>query len=600
MADTANNYTAWKKRLPSELAFWRQWISEKVTPWQEDRRARLDPQTHLQGWVRERITAGPDTPIKILDVGAGPVTQLGQVWPGRNVAITAVDPLANEYNRLLDGCALTPPVRTQAGEGERLEDLFSPDSFDFACAINALDYSYDPLASIKGMLKVVKPGCWVVLMHFINGAERERYRGLRQWNFCCEDGKVVIWKRCGHGPWKQEQRIYLEDQLPLVDEFQAEVEIAEPQSALWIRLRKNGGVRTDLYLREFTPRSRLTTAVTPIEHPRFAVIDGHNHLGHLVPGVSFAGKWLARPVEELVAELDAADVCAIVDLDGGFGERLRREIARYREPYPNRFIIFAGLDYDAFPNEPDIGHYLARQLRDSAAAGAQGLKIWKLLGLQVRDQAGRLFNVNDPRLDELWATAGELKLPVLIHVADPIAFFQPRDRFNERWEELQKHPEWNYFGQDVPSFDTLLEHLREVISKHPATTFIGAHGGCYAENLSWVGQLLETCPNYYIDISGRLGELGRQPYTAHDFFTRYAQRIVFGTDAPPNRQMYQLYYRFLETRDEYFSYSLASIPEQGRWAIYGIGLSDEVLRQVYYENAARLFQLNIPDPSRKP
>lgn len=591
MADTIYNYAVWKKRLRSEFAFWRYWISEKKIPWEEDRRARLDPKTPLQNWVRERIMASPDTPIKILDVGAGPVTQLGQVWTGRNVAITAIDPLADEYNSLLDSYGMIPPVRTQVGEGEHLEELFSPNSFDFACSINALDYSYDPLTIIKGMLTVVKPGCWVVLMHFINGAEQARYKGLQQWNFCLEGGKFVVWNKQRGTFWKKQQRIFVEDHLPLVDELQTEVEVAEPQSALWVRVRKNGGLRTDLYLHEFTPRSSLTTPVTAIEQPRFSVIDAHNHLGSLVPGVSFAGNWLARPVEELVAELDAAGVRAIVDLDGGFGEQLRHEVARYREPYPDRFIIFAGLDYDAFPGEHAIGHYLACQLRDSATAGAQGLKVWKLLGLQLRDKAGRLFRVNDPRLDELWATAGELKLPVLIHVADPLAFFLPHDRFNERWEELQKRPEWSYFGQDLPSFDELMEQLSEVITRHQATTFIGAHVGCYAENLRWVGQLLDACPNYYIDISARLGELGRQPYTAHDFFTRYAHRILFGTDSPPNRRIYQLYYRFLETRDEYFNYGLGSIPEQGRWSIYGINLSDEVLRQVYYENAALLLKI---------
>lgn len=578
-----DRYVEWQKALPTELTFWKYFFGDKDMPWPEDRRARLDPAAPLQTWVRDRIIADGNAPVKILDVGAGPATMLGKAWPGQEVVITSIDPLANEYNSLLDEFAAVPPVRTQAGHGEHLEHLFPPNSFDFACAIRALDQSYDPLAIIQGMLEVVKPGCWVVLMHTINGAEQAEYQGLHLWNLCLESGHFVIWNK--------QRRIFVEDHLPPTAEIQTEVETAGPHGTLWVRIRKGSRVARDLYLHEFTPRSSLTTPVTSIAQPRFPVIDAHNHLGHLLPGVSFAGEWPNRPVEELVTELDEAGVHAVVDLDGGFGEQLRHEIARYREPYPDRFIVFAGLDYDAFAREHDIGRYLACQLRDSAAAGAQGLKVWKPLGLQLRDPSGRLYPVNDPRLDELWATAGALKLPILIHVADPVAFFQPLDRFNERWEELRLCPQWHYVGKDLPSFDTLMEQLSEVVTRHPKTIFIGAHAGCYAENLRWVGQMLDTCPNYYVDISARLGELGRQPYSARDFFIRYAKRILFGTDSPPDRRTYEVYYRFLETRDEYFSYDLGDPPGQGRWSIYGINLPDEVLRQVYFENASRLFKL---------
>ena len=354
-------------------------------------------------------------------------------------------------------------------------------------------------------------------------------------------------------------------------------------------------LRHNLPLRRFAPRPTLVSPLTDVARPRFPVIDVHNHLGQLVPFASFSGTWPRRPVEELVAELDAVDVRLVVDLDGGYGEQLRHEIARYRAPYPDRFVVFAGLEYEAFARERDVGAYLARQLRDSAAAGAQGLKVWKLLGLRLRDPSGRLYPANDRRLDALWAAAGELGLPVLIHVADPVAFFQALDRTNERWEELRAAPESHYYGKDVLPFEALIEQLAEVVARHPATTFIGAHAGCYAENLRWVGQMLDACPNYWIDISGRLGELGRQPYTARAFFERYADRILFGTDAPPDRKVYQIYYRFLETRDEYFSYGPGEKPSQGRWAIYGIDLPDEALRKVYCENAARVLGLEAPN-----
>jgi predicted TIM-barrel fold metal-dependent hydrolase len=345
-------------------------------------------------------------------------------------------------------------------------------------------------------------------------------------------------------------------------------------------------------LRAYAPRSALVTPQTPTERPRFPVIDAHVHLGQLLPTASYSGDWPQRPVVELVAELDAAGVRAVVDLDGGWGEQLRRELARYREPYPERFVVFAGPDYAAFAREPDVGAFLAQQLCDSVQAGAQGLKIWKPLGLSLRDRRGRLYPVNDPRLDALWAKAGELGVPVLIHVADPVAFFAPFDRHNERWEELRWAAQYRYHGTDVPSFAALMDQFVDLVGRHPTTIFIGAHVGGYAENLRWVGAMLDANPNYYVDLGARLAELGRQPYSARDFFLAHADRILFGTDTPPDRRVYSLYYRFLETRDEYFSYSPDEIPPQGRWAIYGVDLPSDVLRRVYLENAARVLRLD--------
>jgi predicted TIM-barrel fold metal-dependent hydrolase len=188
----------------------------------------------------------------------------------------------------------------------------------------------------------------------------------------------------------------------------------------------------------------------------------------------------------------------------------------------------------------------------------------------------------------LWATAGELDLPVLIHVADPVAFFMPLDATNERWEELNARPEWQFPHPPFPAFETIVEGLANLVARHPGTDFIAAHVGCYAENLAWVGALIDRCPNFYVDISARLGELGRQPYTARRFFLRHADRILFGIDAGAHVEMYRLYYRFLETDDEYFNYDIHDPPGQGRWRIYGLALPDDVLERVYFRNAERV------------
>jgi predicted TIM-barrel fold metal-dependent hydrolase len=181
-----------------------------------------------------------------------------------------------------------------------------------------------------------------------------------------------------------------------------------------------------------------------------------------------------------------------------------------------------------------------------------------------------------------------LGLPVLIHTADPAAFFLPIDETNERWEELHRRPEWSFHGPQFPSREALLAALLRVVARHPQTTFIAAHMANSAADLKAAGQWLDQHPNLYLDIASRISELGRQPYTARKFFLRYADRILFATDGPWPEERIVLYWRFLETWDEYFPYSEKEFPPQGFWNIYGLGLPDDVLKKVYQENAARL------------
>jgi predicted TIM-barrel fold metal-dependent hydrolase len=354
----------------------------------------------------------------------------------------------------------------------------------------------------------------------------------------------------------------------------------------------------DLRLVDFRPRSSLRVPVHEVPRPRYPVVDAHNHLGS-----AFGGDWATRPQAELIAALDEASVELLVDLDGGQGDSLSAEIERWQAAYPDRVAVFAGLDYDGWAADPAFGEVEAARLRDSAARGARGLKVWKVLGLRARDPAGRLVAVDDPRLDPVWAAAAELDLPVVIHIADPIAFFEPLDPMNERWEELHAHPDWHFWptrpadepeAPGFPPFDELLAAFGRLVARHPQTTFVGAHVGCAAEDLALVGRLLDENPNLNIDIAARLGELGRQPYSARDFFLRHADRILFGVDMAPDPATYAIHYRFLETYDESFDYGTEAVPAQGRWQINGIGLPDDVLRKVYRDNARRLLRLDLP------
>jgi predicted TIM-barrel fold metal-dependent hydrolase len=344
-----------------------------------------------------------------------------------------------------------------------------------------------------------------------------------------------------------------------------------------------------MLLENFHPRSKLVTKTTVVDKPKFLVIDAHNHLA-----APFGGGWDQKPLGELLDLLDEAGVTHYVDLDGGWGEEiLERHLDYFKNAAPDRFQIFGGVDWskwqemgNAFPD------WAAKRLRAQKERGAQGLKIWKPLGLHVRDQNGRLVDVDDERLIPIWETAGELKLPILIHVADPVAFFDPVDETNERWEEIGEHPDWAFTSPPFPPFMHILNGLRNLVRRHRDTTFIGAHVGCYAENLGWVGEMLDECPNFYIDISARLGELGRQPYTARKFFIQYQDRILFGSDMSPDLDAYRLYYRFLETDDEYFNYNTSEVPMQGRWYVCGLYLPDDVLKKVYSENAKKVLRIS--------
>jgi predicted TIM-barrel fold metal-dependent hydrolase len=340
-----------------------------------------------------------------------------------------------------------------------------------------------------------------------------------------------------------------------------------------------------MLLRDFRPQSRLVTRTTRVEKPRFPAVDAHNHLG-----ADFGGGWDQKPLSELLDLLDEAGIVQYIDLDGGWGEDLlNTHLDHFKQPAPERFQVFGGVDWAQwFEHGAAFPEWAASRLRAQKERGAQGLKVWKGLGLTVRDLRGELVNVDDSRLVPIWETAGELGLPVLIHVADPVAFFEPIDATNERWEEIGAHPDWAFTSPPFPPFMHIIAGLASLVARHPRTTFIGAHVGCYAENLGWVGALLDRCPNFFVDISARIGELGRQPYTARRFFLQYADRILFGSDMGPEPDAYRIIYRFLETDDEYFNYNTGPVPQQGRWHVSGLYLPDDVLEKVYFQNAARI------------
>jgi predicted TIM-barrel fold metal-dependent hydrolase len=361
-----------------------------------------------------------------------------------------------------------------------------------------------------------------------------------------------------------------------------------------------------LQLSEFAPKSMLQVHESHVERSRFPAIDFHTHITQSAKsdrGVELASdrKYLGGP-EELLAVMDRKNLRAMVNLTGGYDQGLGEVIAKYDRAFPGRFYTFTEPSYARF-KESGYPQLQAQAIEQAHRQGARGVKILKTLGLYLRENitSGELVKVDDPRFDPMWDACGQLNMPVAIHVSDPLAFFTPTDRFNERYEELNHHPDWSFCGGDFPSNAQLLEARNRVFARHPRTQFVVLHVGNFAENLANVAENLDRFSNMSVDIAARIGELGRQPRTAQRFFEKYQNRILFGTDATPhgdsfpqqvfNDHLYEIYYRFLETDDEYFDYAPAEIPPQGRWRIYGIDLPETILRKVYFENAAR--QLGI-------
>lgn len=386
----------------------------------------------------------------------------------------------------------------------------------------------------------------------------------------------------------------------------AMVGVAAQAGAKPSTVREKPGQAKPLPLIDYEPKSMLDVHPTSVARSRYPVIDIHTHITVSAKdesGVSLASErtYLGTP-EELLPVMDRKNIRSMVNLTGGYGPGLVETVSRYDQGYNDRFYTFAEPTYSQLL-EPDYPRLQAQAIEDAHKHGARGLKILKTLGLYLRDDItkGKLVKVDDPRFDPMWDTCGQLNMPVAIHVSDPVAFFAPADRFNERYEELNNHPDWSFHGGDFPGNAELLEARNRVIARHPKTRFIVLHVGNFAENLANVSGALDRYPNMQVDIAARIGELGRQPRTARTFFEKYQDRILFGTDATPhgddfpqqvfNDALYEIYYRFLETEDEYFDYAPAKVPPQGRWRIYGIGLSDTILRKVYNENARRELRL---------
>lgn len=324
---------------------------------------------------------------------------------------------------------------------------------------------------------------------------------------------------------------------------------------------------------KYNPPSTLVVPEHKLTRAKFPFIDVHNHQFGM-PDMDLG---------RLITDMDKLNMKVMVNLSGQTGDALKKSISNVKGNYPRRFIVFANVDFRGVGSE-GWGDKAAEQLEEDVKNGANGLKIYKSLGFSANDINGKRITVDDPRLDPVWKKAGQLKIPVLIHTADPKPFWDPMDENNERWLELAINPNRKRSDSNPAPWDTLIAEQHRMFKKHPGTTFIAAHFGWYPNNLAKLGQLLDEMPNVVVEFGAVIAELGRQPKTAKKFFIKYQDRILFGKDSWVPEE-YATYFRVLETEDEYFPYHKKY---HAFWAMYGMGLPDDILKKVYYKNALRI------------
>ena len=325
---------------------------------------------------------------------------------------------------------------------------------------------------------------------------------------------------------------------------------------------------------------------TPISRAKFPVVDFHLHGGTLRT---------AEDYQKMVKLMDQTGIGLICNMDGGFGADFDRNM-KVGEPYRDRILHFARLDFNGI-NEPGWSAKTAAELERDFLAGAAGLKINKVLGLDLRNKDGSYIQADDPRFDPVWEMCAKHNRPVMIHISDSYGRFLPIGPENERYEAglWRSSPEGNYYKTGQPTPEVIEKARENMHTKHPRTRFVNAHMAMLYYDMDKVAALLDKYPNADVELSATVQDLGRAPIMIRKFFLKYQDRILFGSDGNPSRgvdEFWMPHWRFLQTFDEHFDHpaqlrSAAGAPLHGRWRIYGIGLPDDVLRKVYYANALR-------------
>jgi predicted TIM-barrel fold metal-dependent hydrolase len=324
---------------------------------------------------------------------------------------------------------------------------------------------------------------------------------------------------------------------------------------------------------DYEPVSTLVVPEHKLTRSKYPFIDVHNHQFSMP----------TMDLGTLTTEMDKLNMKVMVNLSGQSGDFIIKSVKNIRTNYPKRFIVFANVEFDKV-GEDGWAQRAAKQLEADVKNGANGLKVYKNLGFSVKDINGKRVAVDDPRLDPIWQKCAELKIPVLIHTADPRSFWDSMDLHNERWMELATHPNRKRGPENPEPFEDLIAEQHRMFRRNAKTTFIAAHFGWLPNDLERLGKVLDEMPNVNVEFGAVIAELGRQPKMARKFFEKYQDRILFGKDSWAPEE-YATYFRVLETEDEYFPYHKKY---HAFWRMYGLGLPDTILKKVYYKNALRV------------
>ena len=343
-------------------------------------------------------------------------------------------------------------------------------------------------------------------------------------------------------------------------------------------------------IEEYSPKSSLVVDENPRSSAKFPFVDVHSHQWKM-PVMDFTN---------LVAEMDSLNMGYMINLSGsGFatfaGNQNLMDISLTeslenikKQGVSNRFGVFVNIDFNKI-DDPDFGTNNVEIIKDAVAQGVIGLKVYKNLGLNLKDNSGERVKVDDKRLNPIWEICGELNIPVLIHSGEPSPFFDHIDKHNERFLHARQKPQSFRNSDEYPSFDEVMQEQYNMFKNNPNTTFINAHLGWYGNDLDKMSAQLDDLPNVYTEIGAVIAELGRQPIRARRFFVEHQDRVLFGKDTYKKSE-FDVYFRILETSDEYFDYYRK---RHAHWKMYGLNLPDSILKKLYYKNARKLFP-NIP------
>lgn len=327
-----------------------------------------------------------------------------------------------------------------------------------------------------------------------------------------------------------------------------------------------------ILLKDYKPRSIFKIPETRVERARYAVIDVHSH--------DYART--DADVDRWVRSMDAVGVEKTIILSGYTGARFDTAREKFGK-HPKRFSVWCGIDYTGF-DQPGFGPRALAELERCHKLGATGVGELSDKGRGLGATSNKLgMHIDDPRMDAILAKCADLKMPVNIHVGEDRWMYEPMDASNDGLMNAWKWRITNAPG--VLSHDEVVNSLDRAVRKHPRTTFIACHLANCCSDLDRLGMMLDRSPNLFVDIGARYAELSSTPRAVARFFTRYQDRILYGTDVDPEPEMYRTTFRLLETEDEHF------YPVHFRkyhWPMNAFALPDGVLKKLYRDNALRV------------